>query len=101
MCSRSGARISRRPFPAPTPSSVRRRNREATMGRRRLNGDGTVYPTKDGRWRGRLFLGYRPDGNPEHKYVSARTRAEADAKLEDLKRQRDGGIDITGKLKVG
>ena len=45
------------------------------MGTRRGNGEGTLYRTRDGRWRGQASLAGRRPG------VSGRTRAEAARKL--------------------
>src|SRR5215210_7007532 len=48
------------------------------MGTRRGNGEGTLYRTRDGRWRGQASLAGRRPG------VSGRTRAEATRKLRQL-----------------
>ena len=47
---------------------------------RRPAGDGSVYRTDDGRWRGVVDLGF-VDGKRKRKYVSGATQAEALGKL--------------------
>ena len=55
------------------------------MGRKRKSGDGTVRLRKDGRWEGRVVVGYDDKGLPKTKNVLAKTKAECVAKLETLK----------------
>jgi integrase len=42
--------------------------------RRRSNGDGAVYQTKDGRWRATVDLGWA-HGTRQRKYLSGPTKA--------------------------
>ncbi len=44
--------------------------------RRRARGEGTVYQTKDGRWRAVVSLGVGADGRRRRKYLSADTKGE-------------------------
>ena len=37
------------------------------MSKRRGNSEGSIYQAKDGRWRGEVSLGYKPDGKPRRK----------------------------------
>ncbi len=55
------------------------------MGRKRKSGEGTVRLRKDGRWEGRVVIGYDDKGLPKTKNVLAKTRADCVAKLESLK----------------
>jgi len=55
------------------------------MGRKRKNGEGTVRLRKDGRWEGRVVIGYDDKGLPKTKNVLARTKSECVEKLKALK----------------
>ena len=55
------------------------------MGRKRKSGEGTVRLRKDGRWEGRVVIGYDDKGLPKTKNVLAKTKTECVAKLESLK----------------
>lgn len=55
------------------------------MGRKRKSGEGTVRLRKDGRWEGRVVIGYDDKGLPKTKNVLAMTKTECVAKLESLK----------------
>ena len=55
------------------------------MGRKRKSGEGTVRLRKDGRWEGRVVIGYDDKGLPRTKNVLAKTKADCVAKLESLK----------------
>ena len=63
---------------------------------RRERGDGTLFfdPDRD-RWIGQLDLGADPTGKRHRPKVSAPTRAEAKAKLTDLREQHQAGLDLT------
>jgi len=56
------------------------------MGRRK-NGDGTVRLRKDGRWEGRVVIGYDDKDLPKTKNVLAKTKTECLEKLEKLKEE--------------
>lgn len=62
----------------------------ATRRRRRSAGEGSVYESSDGRWRGAISL-TEPDGSRRRRLVSGRTSVEARAKLDELR----------AKLRVG
>lgn len=51
------------------------------MGRKRKNGEGTVRLRKDGRWEGRIVIGYDENGLPKTKNVLAKTKGECIEKL--------------------
>ena len=57
------------------------------MGSKRANGEGTVRKRKDGRWEGRVVIGYDEKGNPKTKSVLAHTKGECLEKLEKLKEE--------------
>ena len=52
------------------------------MGRKRKSGEGTIRLRKDGRWEGRVVVGYDDKGLPKTKNVLAKTKTECVAKLE-------------------
>lgn len=55
------------------------------MAKRRKQGEGTLRLRKDGRWEGRVVVGYDDKGLPVTKNVTAKTKAECAAKLDKLK----------------
>ena len=55
------------------------------MGRKRKNGEGTVRLRKDGRWEGRIVIGYDENGLPKTKNVLAKPKGECIEKLKALK----------------
>lgn len=55
------------------------------MARKRKCGEGTLRLRKDGRWEGRVVIGYDEKGNPKTKNVLAKTKQECKDKLEELK----------------
>ena len=55
------------------------------MAKRRPSGDGMVRKRKDGRWEGRVVIGYSEKGLPRTKNVLARTKRECQAKLKELR----------------
>ena len=54
------------------------------MAGKRKKGEGTVRLRKDGRWEGRVVVGYDETGNPKTKNVLAKTKRECVEKLEKL-----------------
>ena len=57
------------------------------MAKRRKQGEGTLRLRKDGRWEGRVVVGYDDKGLPITKNVTAKTKTECAEKLEKLKAQ--------------
>ena len=55
--------------------------------RKRKQGEGTLRLRKDGRWEGRVVIGYDDKGNPKTKSVLAHTKGECVEKLERLKEE--------------
>ena len=54
---------------------------------KRKYGEGSVFLRKDGRWEGRVVVGYADNGNPRTKSVLAKTKTECLEKLDALKEQ--------------
>lgn len=57
------------------------------MAKRREPGEGTLRLRKDGRWEGRVVIGYDDKGLPKTKNVTAKTKPECEEKLERLKEE--------------
>ena len=55
------------------------------MAKKRKNREGTVRLRKDGRWEGRVVIGYDDQGLPKTKNVLAKTKSECVEKLKTLK----------------
>ena len=55
--------------------------------RKRKQGEGTLRLRNDGRWEGRIVVGYDEKGNPKTKSVLAHTKGECLEKLEKLKEE--------------
>jgi len=60
------------------------------VARKRKAGDGTVRQRKDGRWEGRIVIGYDDNGYPKTKNVLAKTKKECVEKLQKLKEDCGG-----------
>ena len=54
---------------------------------KRKYGEGSIFLRKDGRWEGRVVVGYKENGNPKTKSVTSKTQAECKEKLQALKEQ--------------
>lgn len=54
---------------------------------KRKYGEGSIFLRKDGRWEGRVVVGYKENGNPKTKSVTAKTQSECKEKLQALKEQ--------------
>lgn len=58
------------------------------MPKKRSHGDGGLYELKArGLWRGVVDVGFHPDGRRKQRSVTARTKTEARAKLEELRKE--------------
>jgi integrase len=64
------------------------------MSKRRGNSEGSIYETKDGRWRAEVSLGYKADGKPRRKVLYGVTRAEVSEALKVLLRNQQLGYDL-------
>ena len=54
---------------------------------KRKKGEGSIFQRKDGRWEGRVVVGYGDNGYPKTKSVTAKTQGECKEKLQALKEQ--------------
>ena len=54
------------------------------MAKRRANGEGNIRKRKDGRWEGRVVIGYDDSGLPKTKNVLAKTKTECEKSLKSL-----------------
>lgn len=63
------------------------------MAKRRKSGSGTIRLRKDGRWEGRIVIGYDENGLPKTKNVLAKTKLECTEKLEKLKEECGASTD--------
>jgi len=54
---------------------------------KRKNGEGSIFLRKDGRWEGRVVVGYSDNGYPKTKNVLADTKTECAQKLKVLKEE--------------
>ena len=52
---------------------------------KRKQGEGTLRQRADGRWEGRIVIGYNENGDPKTKSVTAKTKFECEEKLKALK----------------
>ena len=66
------------------------------MARKRKAGEGTLRLRKDGRWEGRIVVGYDEKGAPITKSVTAVSKSVCQEKLEELKVKCG---DVTGRAK--
>ena len=55
------------------------------MAKRRKRGDGSIHLRADGRWEGRIIIGYDSKGLPATKNVLAKAKSECVSKLNSLK----------------
>ena len=72
----------------------------AAGNRRRATGEGSVYKTADGRWRGAVDLGWE-NGKRKRKYVSGATQADALAAFKKASRSIELGVVTDERLTVG
>lgn len=62
---------------------------------RRGRGEGSLWQRRDGRWEGRVQLGWSPEGRRMYRAVIAPTQAETVRRLADLRRQLAAGLPAT------
>lgn len=67
---------------------------------KRAHGEGTISKRPDGTWEGKVSLGYDAEGKRKRKTVYGKTRQEVKGKLDELKRQIEGGTFSAAKLTV-
>lgn len=73
------------------------------MAKRRQLGSGTLRKRTDGRWEGRIVIGYNEKSLPITKNVLAKTKAECEEKLQKLKAEINAPvtIDIDSNVSFG
>ena len=54
---------------------------------KKKQGDGSVFQRKDGRWEGRIVVGYKENGYAKTKNVTAHTKTECQEKLAKLREE--------------
>src|SRR5439155_2061869 len=59
---------------------------------KRGHGEGSFHQRKDGLWRARVMVGYKLDGKPDVRTVYAKTRAECQRKLDELRNRAATGL---------
>jgi integrase len=68
------------------------------VAKRRMSGEGSIFPLKDGRWRAQVSIG--PRSNRRFVTRTVRSRSEARAALDDLKGDQRSGLTRT-KITTG
>lgn len=63
----------------------------------RAYGDGTVFKTKDGRWRATVEFGIGRDGRRVRRYASGTTKTEVERKVQALRDERAGGKPVASR----
>src|ERR1700712_6098992 len=58
---------------------------------RASNGESTIFKGADGRWHGWVSVGFKLNGKPDRRHVSAKTRAPVVDQVRELERKRDSG----------
>ena len=64
------------------------------MTTRRGNNEGSITQRKDGRWEGKVSLGYRPDGTRVRKSVYGKTKTDVRNLMKALDREHAAGIPV-------
>lgn len=54
---------------------------------KKKQGDGSVFQRRDGRWEGRIVVGYKENGYAQTKNVTAHTKTECQEKLAKLREE--------------
>ncbi|MFE2440800.1 tyrosine recombinase XerC [Streptomyces sp. NPDC059426] len=71
------------------------------MGKRNVNGEGTIVQRKDGRWHGAAYV-LTPDGTYKRRFVYGKSWDDVHDKLTRLKADSQSGIPVvTSKLSLG
>lgn len=65
---------------------------------KRAHGEGSLYQTADGYWHASINLGAGLDGKRVRRHVQARTQGEVRRKLDQLKKDRESGVDLAAEL---
>lgn len=62
---------------------------------RRQYGTGSITQRQDGRWVGRIDVGWTPNGTRKVRSVTRQKRSDVERELRRLIRERDSGLDVT------
>jgi integrase len=83
-------------------SNPRRSTRKAQlMAKKRGSGEGSIYHARDGRWRGEVSIGYKPDGRPRRRILYGSTRLEVSEQMKRVLRELQVGLNVApGKQTV-
>lgn len=98
------------PRPSRTPVRARRNRVRTSRGspegeestpkrKKRGNSEGTIDQRPSGTWRGRIMVGYLPDGKPDRRTVSGATRKEVQKQLRELQQRAE--IGLAGDARAG
>jgi integrase len=67
-------------------------------GTRAPNGASSIYLGADGKWHGRVTVGFRDDGRPDRRHIERKTEKEVIKAVRDLERDRStGSVRIPGQ----
>src|SRR3954464_15077501 len=81
----------------PTDSRNATRKENPTMaGKRRGNGEGSIYQDTAGRWRAVVDLGWQA-GKRQRKYLSGKTRRDVQEQLKVVLRDQQQGLPLAGE----
>lgn len=64
------------------------------MPKRRGHNEGSIYQTKDGKWRGAVSLGWSVAGKQRRKYVTGTSRADVSRKISRILADHQRGIPV-------
>ena len=67
--------------------------------RKRANGEGSLYPRKDGRWVVSIMDGVRDNGKPNIKYFYGKNQKEAVEKFKAWDRLYNSGLQVESNIK--
>lgn len=70
------------------------------MGKKRSNGEGSVWKCKNGTWRGQIMDGYDDNGKKVIVSFSADTRAEVLDRIRDYRNNKDAHVRLDKKLSL-
>ena len=62
------------------------------MAKRRANGEGSLYQTKDGYWNCQIMVGYKPDGTRDIRHFRAKSQKEVIRMRDEFKRKKAAGL---------
>ena len=66
---------------------------------KKKNGKGSIFLRKDGRWEGRIVVGYADNGNPRTKNVLAKTKEECEESFRKFITKESLTVSFVGDVK--